>query len=805
MNMNSATASTFFLILNARGVSSSVMKELLQNIHRHVRLLLMMIAIFIAAPGITVAATEALTVTVRENQTLRDIAKEYLGNPNLWIDILRANNLTSAAHIKVGMALKIPANELTRANRALQDALALIDKATMAGARLFAPEIIANAIETRNKAISERNIGRYVESYKFARQSKGLASKALDISIANQNVPAQAIINYRKGMVQSKEPEGRIWNNAPLNDILFEGERVRTLSESYAGILFRDESRLRLDENSLALIQKMRSNKLKNTQDSSIMLLEGDLSAFLTSSRRGDNFRLEIPDIETKVRSQRFWVSRDNKATRFSNYDGELEISIAEDTLLIGKNQGSMVKQDQKKLELHKLLPRTRLILPPTSSNVHGDRLVLEWEPVEEAHNYWLEISEDKSFNQVVYSKKILTSTRYIWKNVPQNVYYWRVAAVDGHGLPGPKSEIRMVSVIKDNTPPYLHITAPTNDSVIRDSIITLSGEAELGATVLAEGNLLRLDPKGVFQSWVPLSLGSNVLSVEARDEAGNITRQELKVTCLPDTELGVFNFDGTINQASPNHFLVQAQGFILLGKTMRDSSVSLKSLQSNYKASTYADESGFFHFSAPLSHSREEFICTRRTPSNEVTNEHLVVEISAGQPTIQLTRPLPEVTTKQMLPLAGKVLYGTGLRINGRKVSLAEGEFSETIELKPGTNSIRLEASDEVKNLTIVEKSVILDKQPPSFLNVALSQKTAKGGELVSIEVYAKDLSIMKRSAPFTLTVGSFVYNGFLSLSRANRVYVGNVRLPQNARGKVRLTKVLLEDYYGNRKEYLF
>jgi hypothetical protein len=492
-------------------------------------------------------------------------------------------------------------------------------------------------------------------------------------------------------------------------------------------------------------------------------------------------------------------------ATRFSNYDGELEISTGEDNLVIGKNQGSVVERRQKKLKLRKLLPKTHLISPPASADVHDGRLVLEWGPVERAHSYWLEISNDKMFNRVVYSKKTLTSTRYVRENVPQEVYYWRVAAVDKHGLPGAKSEVRVVNVLKDIIPPFLLVIAPPKDAVVRDSIITLVGEAELGATVLVEGDTLKLDAKGSFRGWIPLSLGPNALSIEARDKAGNMTRQELKITSLPDTELGVFNFDGSMNQVRPNHFLVQGKGFILIGKTVKDSSVSLASVQSTYKADTYADEFGFFHLSVPLNQPREEFICIRRTPSNQVSEEHLVVEVSAGQPVIQLTHPLPKVTTKETLTLSGRVVHGTSLRINGREVTLTEGEFMETVELKPGSNSIRLEARDAVKNLTILEKETVLDQQAPSLRKVELSEKNAKGGELVRIEVYAKDASRMKRAAPFTVKVSSFVHKGFLILSRAKGVYVGNVRLPKNARGKVKLTRVLLEDYSGNRKEYIF
>jgi hypothetical protein len=165
----------------------------------------------------------------------------------------------------------------------------------------------------------------------------------------------------------------------------------------------------------------------------------------------------------------------------------------------------------------------------------------------------------------------------------------------------------------------------------------------------------------------------------------------------------------------------------------------------------------------------------------------------------------VPEVTTEQGLTLAGKLLNGRELRINGRKVDLSEGAFMETIELQPGTNSIRLEAYDEVHHLTIVNKRVLLDRQAPTLLNVGLSHEKARGGELIHIEIHAKDHSTMKRSASYTIRVGSFVYDGFLTLSRAHNVYTGDVQLPLNARGKVELAKLLLEDYYGNRREYLF
>ena len=71
-----------------------------------------------------------LSIVFREGQTLRSVANEYLGDPNLWPEILRVNKLTSINQIQPGVKLKIPANEISLANTAIESALLMIQKAT---------------------------------------------------------------------------------------------------------------------------------------------------------------------------------------------------------------------------------------------------------------------------------------------------------------------------------------------------------------------------------------------------------------------------------------------------------------------------------------------------------------------------------------------------------------------------------------------------------------------------------------------------------------------------------------------------
>ena len=47
-------------------------------------------------------------IVVQDGQSLRDIAQEQLGDPDLWTEVLKANGLTSPADVRAGMELLIP-------------------------------------------------------------------------------------------------------------------------------------------------------------------------------------------------------------------------------------------------------------------------------------------------------------------------------------------------------------------------------------------------------------------------------------------------------------------------------------------------------------------------------------------------------------------------------------------------------------------------------------------------------------------------------------------------------------------------
>ena len=159
--------------------------------------------------------SEVITVKVKENQNIRDIAKEYLHDPDQWENILRANDLKSPHQVQPGMSLLIPAGALFKANKELETSKKLIQQATKAGAKIFAPEITASAIDFRDAALEKRQSGEYSTSIKLAKSAGKEAKKAIKISIENQDVPAEAVVQNLNGQVHSKKQYDNLWMMSP--------------------------------------------------------------------------------------------------------------------------------------------------------------------------------------------------------------------------------------------------------------------------------------------------------------------------------------------------------------------------------------------------------------------------------------------------------------------------------------------------------------------------------------------------------------------------------------------------------------
>ncbi len=750
------------------------------------------------------AAEGSVVVRLQEGQSLRDLAEQYLGDPDLWTEILSANHL-AVADARPGVEIEIPVAQIANASSALRRALELIQKATQEGARLFAPDEIAQAIWLRDAATAHRKAGEWDEAARVAADASAAADKALASALAQRDAAAEALLSDRQGWVEGQRPEDVVWSERDRNSVLIEQEKVRTLSRSTAQITFRDDSRLRLNPNSQAVIQRMRADPLNRQEEAKVTLVEGDLYALLSGKSRRKTFGLEIPDVETEIDSTSFWVRHDDKGSKFANYDDrQLRVEAQGDSVTLGKNEGTVVRTGQAPSPKLEVPVTPELAAPPDDAVIYNADLDLQWSDVPNAAGYWIEVAQDPDFARMTLSQWGLKDPSFRTDGLGIGSYYWRVAALDKFGLPGPRSDAWRFNVSTDHTPPFISISYPAEGAILRDLPLRVEGQGESGLSITLNGEAVAPEPDGRFEAAYQPTPGLNQLTVEATDVAGNVTQRERSFVFMPDQAAAVV-FDADIPHTGPRDFVTDQDVISLAGSAAPDAQILIRTPDGTQRASAYTGADGRFRVNVPVREQTETFDLQVVAASGFTTEDSFAVAIDQQGPEIDLDEPPPLVTSVEWLPLRGFVHGAADVRLNGRPIKLLDDSFDETVTLSSGANDIEMVATDLVGNVRVERWEVALDQEPPVLLGHSLSPEQVTPGQPFTVEVKASDPSGMKQAARFTVRIGTTPYSDFLRFNPASDSYRGTFVPPQGAGGRLRLTDLEIEDYAGNKQRYSF
>ena len=759
-----------------------------------------------------------IKVKVIENQSIREISSKYLKTPDLWEDILRANKIKAAHDVKPGMILMIPVYSISQANKKLKKSQNIIREAAKAGARIFTPIVIKEAIGFRDIAINKRKLGDWKNCIAFAKKSIAKAEQALKISTSKQDLPAEAVLDYLKGDVHRRKISDNDWKEIALYELLMEGDKVRTLSQSYAEILFKDESRIQLKENAQTLIRKIRENLLNNTQKCDVRVLKGEVLAFLTGTAR-DKFNIDTPGVETRVHSKHFWIRKDKKKSRFANYDGTLEVSSGGSDVLLNKNEGTVVPLYQKPSPPTKLIQSPKLIFPTNSSEYFTTNIRLRWEKVEAAIAYKLELSLDKKFSKIIIAKYIKDTFFHLPANLENNLYFWRIASISKNKLMGLFTGVWSFRIIHDSYPPYLVLHTPENDKTVTSNKVLISGNTEPEIKLTIGDYQASIDEKGNFSYCYNLNEGNQKIIVKAVDKAGNETKIERNILCVRSKKIKI-SFNNSIPQIKPFHFITKNKTFSLSGKTLPDSSLTLtelknpdctnKSLSSLEKfldnsIHTIADSSGNFSMNISTRNNQNAFVLSTKSISGNNRLDCLTIEVDNVPPVITFESPIKYITNKQGINIKGMAQDSVSLKLNDKNIDLKKYYFNSFVDLKPGNNLLRFESQDLAGNISVIEKNIILDQKAPQIIDIKVSPEYVKKAEKVHIEVFVKDETALTKIAPYSLDIDSYTYSGHLILSNKKEKYETIFNIPGKIKGKVILNFVELSDYLGNKKKYKF
>jgi len=754
-----------------------------------------------AGPG-AAGIDDLVMVKIESAATLRGLAEKFLNDPDLWPVILSINGIADIADLQAGQQLSIPASQVKVAASALASSLVEIQRANEAGAQLFAPILIKHAIDFRDQAMVENRNGTYPQAISLASESIKSAGAARSTSEERRDIEAEARLSDRQGWVEGQKTSENAWSERDLNAVLNEQEKLRTLSDSTAQVVFRDASRLRLNPNSQAVIQRMRDDPLKRRKEAQISLVEGDFYALLAPDSDRSRLEVKLTDVDAQIDSGSFWVSQEKGAAKFSNYDAK-PVAILSDgkTVTLGRNEGVVVRQGEAAQEKVTVIGRVELSAPADNETVFGKTVTLRWNEVAAQQGYWLEVAFDARFDRMVDSISDIPQNRADKLSLAPGIYYWRVAALDALGLPGPMSAVRRFEIINDDTPPFLRLRTPDHNAVLREAAVTISGDAEAGVAVQIGDEVAAVDKDGRFFLTLTAKEGANTVDVVARDVAGNETRRQVAFTYLKDEQRQIAFDTGAVRDAT-GRFLTAGRQLSLAGSTTQGALLSILDAKGALRSETYADQSGHFAVTIPLVQDAETFDLRVTTTSGFAYREAIEVVVADRPPQFRLLEPLPQITAQPRIGIAIAFDPLTKLLVNGAEGDVRDGVSHFDLGLAPGSNLIEIVATDAVGLVTIEKHTVLFDDEKPVVTDKDIVAKTVEGRNLLSIRIGAADASGLAQTSRFRVRLGDVEKTGVLRYNRATRSYFGSTETPDAGAGTTAEIVVELADIAGNINE---
>ena len=757
------------------------------------------LVLLVAAPIAVAAPVEGPleTVLFQGGDTIRGVAQRYLKDPDLWPQILELSGVGSPAELRPGTELKVPVVQVAAADEALTFSLAAIQKATAEGARIFAPDEIGSAIENRDTAVERRGEGAWAEVVSYSGVATQFAEQALEISIAQRDRSAEAVVSDAQGSVEGRAPEQPRWSPRESSDVLVEFERLRTLSQSTAQVTFRDLSRLRLNPNSNAIIQRMRSDPLTGGEVTKVSLVDGDFYALLNQLGDRTAFEVDVPGLETETQSADFWVKHEGGESRFANYDAPaLEISRGGETISLGENEGAVVPAAGA-AQRADVLARAEPDRPFDGEQIYDRAVTLSWKPAEDAEAYWVEVAADTDFNTMQASEWGVRDTRHTVEGLAPGEHFWRVSSLDRLGLPGVRSLSRRFRINDDTTPPFITLASPKEGEIVTTAEVTLSGESEPGARLTVDGGYVPVGDNGAFGTALTLVPGPNTVAVAAVDAAGNHTERSRSFVYSPVNAVTI-SLDPAAPRDADGRLLTRTDEIDVAGGSNAPEGSELRVVGPDEARAVQSRvaEGGGFHVTLPATEAGTEWRLEIVGPDGGIAGSAAFVALQGRDPARDRTGRAAAGRHRRLL--AGPRRQRRRCRGSHRERragAACRGAFRRRADACAGRKQHR-DRRDGCGRQRRGQPHRDRPRRRPAGDPVGDDQPSGRHGRADRDRIEAQDASGLRQAAPFIASVGGTERRGFLRCDSAAGVC--RETLPPEP-GALALVEVAIQDYAGN------
>src|SRR5690554_1837570 len=368
---------------------------------------------------------------------LQEITQSYISNSMNWPIVIKLashdvqNNTFSLSQADVQKLKNLSATTLK-----YEEQRKRLKYLVSQGATIFAKSETAvanNRISDYLEAIQTGNLDSTIE---LGSQLKPSIDKLEATLNSNRLVNVQAQLTLKEGLVDKRLGLLSEWVEATEKSFFEESDGIKTYKDSFALLSFTDGSNIHINESTTAVIRKSRVDKLDESSDTEITLVEGGLLSKLSAvGKEKSNYILYAGASTTALKSQNFYAENSgNSIVKLTNYDGEANVTASQSTITIKRNEGTIIEKGKMPLPAIKLLEAPKMLSSRKDSIIYNDHFVYAFSTVPKADKYHVLISSSYNFDGN--NRSIISSeTSKNITDLPLGTTYIKVQSIDNLGL----------------------------------------------------------------------------------------------------------------------------------------------------------------------------------------------------------------------------------------------------------------------------------------------------------------------------------------------------------------------------------
>lgn len=249
-----------------------------------------------------------------------------------------------------------------------------------------------------------------------------------------------------------------LWNTPQAQAALLQNDAIATMADSQAVLVFPDQSELLLEADTLIILEEAPN---KNSEGRIVARL---VRGSVVRKKSGKAPLMIRVSGKTDAPLQRFDDQTGNAIFRLVVRAHGIEVTVETGSVLVNQKQtvspGKLRAPQLKKPQIN-ILPKQSLLqhvldfafpsahaAEPQPS--HPVQIQFEWEKIEEAAAYDLQISDSPEFKTILLEKRVMeTGYSYTTSAEKTQELYFRVAAIRSNGETGEFSAIEKITIQK--------------------------------------------------------------------------------------------------------------------------------------------------------------------------------------------------------------------------------------------------------------------------------------------------------------------------------------------------------------------